>query len=869
MPRGLLTQFNPKSSFKYRGRKKLYNDEVCVYAKNVERPRSDVEAPDGVTTQFSQDSSKFGEIRSPLEPLLLSNDLSFEEKMSKLDQHFSARPLLVAARFAKILGTFMRVAAVWKLDRQGPDEKNNVKRPPICEFEPSADECQQPEAEKYRGKVLRDAITSIGVLFIKLAQTAATRPDLIGEEAAQALEKLQDRTTPFNDAIAKQIINEEVGLDIFAEITDSPVAAASLAQVYRARLKDGSKVAVKVRRPGLVDQVALDSYITRLILRQYTKYFAGAERDYQLLFNEVGSGLLEELDFRREADNANEFAQAHRHIPFLRVPSSIPEYITQRVLTLEWIDGQKLTELRPVNQRKMVKMGIDICFAQLLSTGIVHADPHYGNMLYDQDGKLTLLDFGLVTRVTPVQKEAMAGSIVHTLDEDWEGLIEDYRTLGLLPSQPAIWADKDGNPQDGLGPGWWKPVTEEEFLTAFKKSLDADISTEGGEKRKRTFSEITSKLTELSFQYRFTLPEWMLFIIRSVVTLDGFAGRMNPPFNALELAYPHALRRALTPTTKKGQESLMSLILTKDGDLNIQKLQTLFQDMAERQDSSSSAEKHDKATESSSDNSNHHGSDNNHHSSDNNGWNMKKSSSGGLGDFTKKAESNAQPAETLTTTPRLSNNEIIIGLLSSADGAALRRIIYQLNTQRLLSRVLRILVSPYRRMRANGKEVPRLSSMDERISELAEVFLKEKVLRRLINPRVGCESVAKTEAVSIGGATGGHAVVSATAAYTGANTDPPVAASNGISIAPAASDVNVSPEERTRRWRRVRKILTRAHAKRCISSPKTLLTAFAIIGVVGATITRMTIRLALSALLSRLSRSDRNIKPQFTELVHN
>eukprot|EP00466_Bigelowiella_natans_P005782 jgi/Bigna1/84438/fgenesh1_pg.138_\ len=779
--------------------------------------------------------------------------------MIKLDDHFSKRPLLVASRLAKILGTFARVAAVWKLDSEGGGLETTVRRAPQCDFEPSAEECQSNDLqEKYRGKILRDAITSIGVLFIKLGQTAATRPDLIGEEAAQALEKLQDRTAPFSDKIAKRIIDEEIGLNVFEKITAAPVAAASLAQVYKATLfkqrvnednddddADDRVVAIKVRRPGLVDQVAIDSYIVRLILRIYTKIFAGADRDYELLFNEVGSGLLEELDFRQEAHNAKEFAAAHSHIAFLRVPRSLPQYVTERVLTLEWIDGRKLTDLPAKDQRKMVQMGIDICFSQLLSTGIVHADPHYGNMLYDNDGKLVLLDFGLVTRVTQEQKEAMAGSIVHTLDEDWEGLIEDYRTLGLLPSQPAIWADKYGNPQDGLGQGVWKDVTEDEFLTAFKTSLDADSNDnekqeetlyssqsqlqndgEKKKKRKRTFSEITTRLTELSFQYRFTLPEWMLFIIRSVITLDGFAGRMTPPFNALELAYPHALRRALTPTTKKGQDSLISLVLTKEGDLNIDRLKGLFSDNNNREDSSSSSILEEAAGIVEA------------QRTERMDTTMQEGTS--VGDNTEKGEEEnrrqQQQQQHLT--------DVIKTLLSSPDGAALRRIIYQLNTERLLRRLLGY-VSP---MRFKAQ-----SQLDYQISHMVRGFIKNQVFATTQDEEAGIRRTSSSSSSTSNKSSrsssrrntgsdssrgGGSKVCLSRETMRSTSTSTTSNTATSSIIATAAVDARVTPEERERRWRRVQKILTRVHIKRCLSNPKAVLTVCMIAAIVAIDVSK-------------------------------
>ncbi|GAB5365045.1 hypothetical protein AAMO2058_001022700 [Amorphochlora amoebiformis] len=760
------------------------------------------------------------EKRSILEPILLDRSLSFDEKMRKVDEYFALRPGKVAKRLAELLSAVTKVTAAWKIDATEDSPASSV--PPRCAFENEIEECQNI-AERKRGRILRETIGQNGVLFIKLAQTAATRPDLIGDEAALALEKLQDRTQPFDDKIAKKILQEELGKGIFSEITNSPIAAASLAQVYKAKLKEtGETVAVKIRRPNLVDQVALDSYLCRLVLRTYTRIFATAERDYEILFKEVGSGLLEELDFTQEAVNAKDFTEAHKHIRFLRVPQPFDKYVTPRVLTLEWVDGRKLTELPAYEQREMVKMGIDVCFSQLLSTGIVHADPHYGNMLYDNDGKLVLLDFGLVTRVTQAQKEAMAGSIVHTLDEDWEGLIEDYRELGLLPTQPAIWADKDGNPQDGLGQGYWKPVSKETFISAFKKSLEEDPNPskneksknsqkvaggggtpmkegggtnmiEGGgvpeakRKKKRTFSEITTRLTELSFQYRFTLPEWMLFIIRSVITLDGFAGRMEPPFNALELAYPHAIRRALTPRTKKGQQELRNLVLTHDGDLNLERLSSLLGENMDRRSPSEDTWPETTSPVTTSSGKKKPG-----------GGVMNGIPDGGMGNFD------------------------VMDLLASPDGCAIRRILFTLNTQRLLGRVLG-LISPFRDPKTS-------TELDNQLRALALQTLRRQFFPKLSEihgdfPETHgdfLQSESRDSPDTIAPTRSGAATVGAMSAMGGSG----------------GGGWGGEDRDKSRRLKKVIGVIKRAHLRRCLTSPKALGSALAIGGIISLSVLR-------------------------------
>ena len=363
------------------------------------------------------------------------------------------------------------------------------------------------------------------------------------------------------------------------EISDAPIAAASLAQVYKATTANNATVAVKVRRPGVVDQVALDCYAVRLLLA-WLQDFWGGTTDYPAIVDEVTAGLFRELDFRKEAENAARFWDVHfPKASYLRVPragfsrDAAPAKwsVTPRVHLAEWVDGQPLGALTPERQRAMVEKGLDVCFLQLFGTNFVHADPHYGNMLYDPDDRLVLLDFGLVTRLTPAQGEAMANAVSSIVSEDWPNLLEAFREIGLVPPSPNIWVDaKTGAPTSGLLPGVWQACSEEEFAASFVDALEKASQGTAG-----SFTEITTRLTELALTYQFILPPWLLFVVRAVITLDGFAAGMDPPLSALAAAAPHAARRALSPRTPQGEARLRAALLTSDNGLDVDRLKKL------------------------------------------------------------------------------------------------------------------------------------------------------------------------------------------------------------------------------------------------------------------------------------------------------
>jgi len=512
-----------------------------------------------------------------LEPILLSSTLTQDEKIDAIADHYNARPWLVAARLGEIGVAAARSYGAWT--------RGDASDFDVVGAREARARAERPGASARAG-VLRDEVSKLGVVFVKLAQTMATRADIIGEEAAAALESLQDRNAPFPDALARAAIEADLAgapLEL-VELSASPIAAASIAQVYRGATAGGADVAVKVRRPGVVEQVALDSYAVRLLLKGLQVYWNTNHTDYPAIVDEVTAGLFRELDFRLEAANAARFWEAHAaDAAYLRVPRAgfargggALGSVTPRVHVAEWVDGKPLGALSRERQRAMVQKGLDVCFLQLFGTGFVHADPHYGNMMYDDDDKLVLLDFGLVTNLTLAQTEAMAGAVAAIVGEDWAGLLEAFREIGLVPPRPSIWVDaRTGKPINGLLPGVWTPCSEEEFVAGFVDALEKSAGEAG------SFTEITARLTELALSYQFILPPWLLFVVRAVITLDGFAAGMDPPLSALAAAAPHAACRVLAPRTPRGEAKLRAALLTEAGALDVGRLKTLAAAAAE------------------------------------------------------------------------------------------------------------------------------------------------------------------------------------------------------------------------------------------------------------------------------------------------
>jgi len=524
-------------------------------------------------------------ISSNLEAVVLDYSLGYTEKLLKINQFFKSNPLELATRCGEVIAQFSSVLAIWKYEEM----------------------LEIPLEKRTRAGKLRDVVAKLGPVFVKLAQTLSTRPDIIGEEAADALMTLQQDVKQFDSEVAFQTIREELinrgslrfvkdiaGADpetsLYSEFNEKPIAAASIGQVYEARLHDAqkTKVAVKVQRPGMVRRIALDCTVIRLLLTWLEESGANGSEDLPFIIDEVGAGIFRELDYTLEARNAKAFKRSLNFLPYVKIPRSWDNLTSTRVLTQEFISGRPMKKLNLDEQRKMVRMGVECSSAQLFRTGLVHADPHEGNMLYTDQGQLALIDFGLICEVNNAQQEAMASCILNILNAQWDDLIDNLRIMGMLPDKAQIWKDENGNVADYTSdPGKWYVITDDEFRRAFREAMDGPDGME--KKQRNNFTELVVDLTKISTQYRFNLPPYMVFVIRSLTTLDFCAVRTGA--NMYEVAAPTALFRALSPRTAYGKQVLERTIMDKEtGDIDWQKFLDLSRQASGNSASSTASE---------------------------------------------------------------------------------------------------------------------------------------------------------------------------------------------------------------------------------------------------------------------------------------
>ncbi|GKD05073.1 uncharacterized AarF domain-containing protein kinase, chloroplastic, partial [Tanacetum coccineum] len=262
-------------------------------------------------------------------------------------------------------------------------------------------------------------------------------PDLVPPSYLDELSLLQDRISPFSTQLAFNMIEKELGLpldQLFSEISPEPVAAASLGQVYRARLLgSGQLVAVKVQRPGVQAAISLDILILRSLaglIRRAGKF----NTDLQGIVDEWASSLFREMDYVNEAKNG--VRELYGGLTDVVVPDMYIERTSRKVLTMQWIEGQKLSEVKDLY---LVEIGVYCSFNQLLEYGFYHADPHPGNLLRTYDGKLAYLDFGMMGEFRQELRDGFIEACIHLINRDYDSLAKDFVTLGLLPAT----ADKE------------------------------------------------------------------------------------------------------------------------------------------------------------------------------------------------------------------------------------------------------------------------------------------------------------------------------------------------------------------------------------------------------------------------------------------
>jgi ubiquinone biosynthesis protein len=367
-----------------------------------------------------------------------------------------------------------------------------------------------PKAEE-----LAADLEKLGPTFIKLGQLLSTRADLLPVPYLEALTRLQDQIEPFSYEEVDRIVSGELGVRIskaFAEFEPQPLAAASLSQVHRAYMRDGRSVVVKVQRPAIREQIVEDLEA----LEEFAQFMdahteLGRRYEFGNMLSGLRKSLLQELDFKTEANNLVMFGENLREFEHIIIPEPVLDYTTSRVLTMEYIPGKKITEVSPLRLVEIDGAGLaDELFRaylqQILVDGVFHADPHPGNVFLADDGRIALLDLGMVARLTT----SFHDNLLRLLLAISDGRGEDAAETAIKMGEPK--------------PGFNRSEFVRRVSDLVSENADANTS-------RIDAGQVTLEITKVAADCWFRLPAEFTMIAKALLNLDRSVYTLNPGFD--------------------------------------------------------------------------------------------------------------------------------------------------------------------------------------------------------------------------------------------------------------------------------------------------------------------------------------------------
>ena len=420
---------------------------------------------------------------------------------------------------------------------------------------------------RIRARKFTETLTRLGPAYIKLGQVMSTRADVFPVEYVEELAKLQDALPPADAASSIAALERELGVPIkyFDAFDQTPVAAASLAQVYRATLPGGRQVAIKLQRPGLAELVALDAVILRRFVAVVGKW-RNFKSDVVGIVDELVGRIFEEMDYTKEADNCERFREVYAEdgdagvglAGYIGAPRVVRALSTPSVLTMEWVEGLRLTDIdgmiaRGFTPSEVLDRGLRASLHQLLTTGFMHTDPHPGNLIVAANGGLTYLDFGMTVEVPIETRRAMVRGLIGFVNRDAAGLVGDLQIMDFLPPHVDALAAREA----------LRTVFSGESASKVRDSMD--------------FMGVVSQLSTALMQHGFRLPPYFSRILRALAALEGTATTIDPSFRVVERSYPFVLARVLSDRSPEMRDSLRRLLLSDDGAIRYKRLIRLVQ----------------------------------------------------------------------------------------------------------------------------------------------------------------------------------------------------------------------------------------------------------------------------------------------------
>ncbi len=392
---------------------------------------------------------------------------------------------------------------------------------------------EKPVMGYTRFERVRMAAEELGPTFIKLAQILSNRPDIIPEGLVKEFEKLQDRVPPFEFEKAKVIIENETGRkleEIFEEFNEVTIASASIGQVYRAKMRTGEEVVVKVQRPNVAEIIEQDLSIIKEAVRRMDRYM---KKQGVLNGEEVvrvfERAITKELDYQNEARNIDRFRTTYRNRSDFYVPKAYREFSTDKVLIMEFAKGCKITDIEQlkawnISPARIVEKGMNIYLSQIFEFGYFHGDPHPGNILVNEEGTIILLDFGMVGQLMKKDKYAFAGIFIAMSKFDAREMANQLKKLSI---------------EDNI-------TDMRQFVYDLNDLIEDYAHLDVSES---SIQDVIQRLQKIMYDYHITVPGGVFLIFRAFAILEGIGKKMHPNFKTYEFIRPYG-QKLLTDQLK-------------------------------------------------------------------------------------------------------------------------------------------------------------------------------------------------------------------------------------------------------------------------------------------------------------------------------
>ncbi len=382
------------------------------------------------------------------------------------------------------------------------------------------------DRDKPRGVRLREALEELGPVFVKFGQMLSTRPDLLPEDLAEELTLLQDRVPPFDPQTSRAIIEaalERPVSELFGEFQVEPIASASVAQVHNATLLDGTKVVVKVLRPGIERTIDRDLDLLYILARLAEKYWSQGRRLRPVeVVGEFDKTIHDELDLVREGANASQLRHNFRDSNLLYVPRVYWDYTRRNVMVMERIHGIPIRDVDAMRRagidfRRLAHNGVEIFFTQAFRDGFFHADMHPGNIFVWEDGRYCAVDFGIMGTLNDADKRYLAENLLAFFNRDYKAVATAHVRAGWVPADTRV-EDFEGAIRAVCEPIFAKPISE--------------IS----------FGRLVMRLFQTARRFNMPVQPQLVLLQKTLLSIEGLGRRLYPELDLWQTAKPYLER---------------------------------------------------------------------------------------------------------------------------------------------------------------------------------------------------------------------------------------------------------------------------------------------------------------------------------------